>query len=180
MIFDMLKSKRAKDWAVVLLYTLFIYATLPIMPRIWNYLKKHIGVFVLYSPYISLAIIGFSLILYIIFYHRKDISVYLWFGIIAYLYIYGLGQLELAVEKIHFVEYGILSCLVFKALRNDIKNKLIYLWASVIVFGIGFLDEGIQYILPSRVYDTHDVIVNGAAGVLGQMVIAFILRPSLK
>lgn len=175
----LVKTKKAKDWTFVLSYTLFIYATLPIMPKVWSYLKERIGVFAIYFPYISLAIIGFFLFIYLVFYRRKDISVYIWFGVIACLYIYGLGQLELAVEKIHFVQYGILSCLVFRALRNDIKNRLIYLWASVIVFGIGFLDEGIQYIIPNRVYDTHDVVVNGAAGVLAQMVIAFILRPNL-
>lgn len=200
----MFKTKRARDWAFVLFYTLFIYVTLPIMPRVWSYLREHMGAFVIYLPYISLAILGFFLLLYLVFYRypvrkkfsnrvypvrnydiaggKKDISnrAYIWFVIIALLYIYGLGRLELAAEKIHFVQYGVLSCLVFKALHNALKNRLIYLWASVIVFGIGFLDEGIQYFIPNRVYETHDVIVNGAAGVLGQMVIAFILRPSLK
>jgi hypothetical protein len=149
------------------------------MPKVWNYLSKYIGNFIVYFPHISLAAIGLSLFLYIIFHHQKDISVYLWFGIIAYLYIYGLGKLELPIERMHFIEYGILSCLVFRALYHDLKNKLIYFWVSIIVFCIGFLDEGIQYILPNRVYNTHDVIVNGAAGILSQMIIAFILRPSL-
>lgn len=150
------------------------------MPKLWNYLREHFGAFVIYFPYISLAVIGFFILMYLIFYCQKSISVYIWFGVIVYLYIFCLGQLKLEIEKIHFVEYGILSCLVFKALHNDIKNRLIYLWASVIVFCFGFLDEGIQYILPNRVYDTHDVIVNGVAGVLAQMIIAFVLRPTLK
>jgi hypothetical protein len=40
----------------------------------------------------------------------------------------------------------------------------------------GWLDEGIQYLLPNRWYDLADVALNAASGALGAGLVA-LLRP---
>ena len=80
----------------------------------------------------------------------------------------------------HFIEYGLLGFLVFRALRHNISDKSIYLCSGIIVFCLGFLDEGIQYVLPNRVYQISDVIVNGISGVLALLIIGLCFQPELE
>lgn len=171
------KLRRVKDWTIVGVYTGFIYATLSLMPGVWKWLTQQVGRPINYLAVIILTVAGAFLLWYLIFVRRdKNISSYVWFLLIACLYIYGLGKIHRPAEKIHFLEYGLLSYFVFRALRNDIKNRSIYLWTALIVFLLGFLDEGIQWFLPNRYYDIRDVIVNGAAGLLGLGVICFVIK----
>lgn len=171
------KFRRVRDWTIVCGYTSFIYATLAVMPGVWKWLTQRIGRPIDYSAPILLMAAGALILWYLIFVRRdKNIFTYVWLVIIACLYIYVLKKGRLPIENIHFFEYGLLSYLVFRALRNDIKSRLIYLWTFLIVFCLGFLDEGIQFILPTRVYEFRDVMMNGTAGLLGLAVVAFVIK----
>lgn len=78
-------------------------------------------------------------------------------------------------EQVHFIEYGILSALVYVALTHDIKNKSIYFLSSLIVSVFGAGDEVIQWILPNRVFDVRDLVMNVIAGILVQVLIAMVI-----
>jgi glycopeptide antibiotics resistance protein len=43
------------------------------------------------------------------------------------------------------------------------------------VFAFGAVDEVIQWILPNRVFDIRDIIINGIAGILVQLLIAMVI-----
>lgn len=75
-----------------------------------------------------------------------------------------LFHLERPEERLHFVEYGILGILAFKAFGKGFKKVMI---AILFVLLIGTLDEIIQFILPNRVGDIRDVIFNAIGGSLG-------------
>ncbi len=65
----------------------------------------------------------------------------------------------LPVEALHFLVfscYGWFSSAVFGAI-----------YGMVAVFGMAFGDEVLQYYLPSRVGDLHDVLINSLSGVTG-------------
>lgn len=147
------------------------------MPRLWELLGERIGGFINYLPAVILVIVGILILRYVILV-RRDTSplTYICLVVIALLYAYGIRTIKLASEKMHFIEYGLLSYFVFRALRNDIKKRSIYLWTSLIVFLIGFMDEVTQWILPNRFYDTRDVVMNCVAGLLGLAVIAFVVK----
>lgn len=171
--------KKIRDWGIVFLYTLLIYITLPVAPGLWGRFTKVAGNFANYFAASILALFGLFIIFYLIA-KQKAIRNFIWLLILAAAYSFGLSKLKLPIERIHFVEYGLLAALVFRALRHHIRGNAIYVWSGVAVFCLGLLDEGVQYILPTRVYDTRDVIVNGIAGILGLLLIRLCLQPELE
>ena len=170
--------RKAIDIGAALSYSLFIYISLPIMPRFWERLTGYVGNFANYAAAFILGLIGLLIIFYLIS-NRKGFASFIWVVILASAYAWGLSRLELPIERMHFVEYGLLSLFVFRALRHNIRDRSIYFWSGLSVFCLGFLDEGIQYLLPNRVYEIKDVVVNGVAGILGLLVIGLCFRPKL-
>lgn len=85
-------------------------------------------------------------------------------------YLVALVAMERAEEKLHLLQYGLVAALVLWALderraRGAFGGRA-WLWAILATAAAGWLDEGIQAILPSRVYDLRDVAFNAGAGVL--------------
>ena len=88
--------------------------------------------------------------------------------------VYGavLWQMDSPEEKIHFIEYGVVAVLAYFAAPERLTGLGRYLAAAVFTLAAGWLDEGIQALLPSRYYDLRDVAFNAAAGVLALCVLA--------
>lgn len=81
------------------------------------------------------------------------------------------------VEVTHFLEYGLLSVFIYKALNHHIKNKTIYFSAACIILLIGTFDEITQWIVPGRVWNFKDVKINLISGGLTQLAIWHVIRP---
>ncbi len=91
-------------------------------------------------------------------------------GIIA---VYGMVMVRVFIsleERTHLFEYGIVAILIYQALieraRNGRKILVPAIFAIVVTALLGWLDEGIQAILPNRVYDIRDVGFNALAGLM--------------
>lgn len=73
-------------------------------------------------------------------------------------------------ERTHLFEYGLLAVLVYRALferrRNGARVPIPAVTAAVLTALVGWLDEGIQALVPNRVYDVRDVGVNALAAVV--------------
>jgi hypothetical protein len=93
------------------------------------------------------------------------------YGLIATAILLGLGFARAtttgnpdvdAVERFHFVEYGLVTLLYQRAWRNrgDVTSLLLPLIAGLLT-GIG--DEWLQWFVPARVGELRDVVLNGAA-----------------
>lgn len=74
-------------------------------------------------------------------------------------------------ERTHLFEYGVVAALIYQALSERSRNgrrvpapAAVALVATVL---LGWLDEGIQALLPNRVYDNLDVVRNTTAAVIG-------------
>ena len=92
------------------------------------------------------------------------------YGLILYI-------VDVPEEQVHFIEYGILSGLIYIALTHDIHNNVyVYLLSIHIVFAFGAVDEVIQWILPNRVFDIRDILINGIAGILVQLLIVMVIN----
>jgi hypothetical protein len=118
-----------------------------------------------------------SLVLVHIISNRAHYSVsqYLWFAFISCLYGLILYIVDVPEEQVHFIEYGILSGLIYIALSHNIHNISIYFLCAFIVFAFGAIDEVIQWILPNRIFDIRDIVINGIAGILVQLLIAMVI-----
>jgi len=79
---------------------------------------------------------------------------------------YGMFFLRLGLpERSHLLEYSLLAICVHEILveraRHGRALRPALIWAFIISFGIGCLDEGLQLILPERVFDWYDIAFNG-------------------
>jgi VanZ family protein len=102
-------------------------------------------------------------------------------AVAAVVYLMLLTRMELPQERIHFVQYGVFSGLVYAALKDRWQGRRpgslfsvrsAELWAVVLTAAAGWLDEGIQYLVPNRYYDLRDVVFNAIAGALPVGVVA--------
>lgn len=148
----------------VIIYTAAIYITLPLARDISTFFSEYnLLKYLIYCIVLSfVALCCFSIFRYI---GVKIINVII---ILSFFLIYLsiVNSYDVIVEKIHFVEYGLLAYLVFNALKKNIHINLLYPLSFILVTFIGWGDEIIQYYLPNRIYDLRDVLLNSLSGFL--------------
>ena len=78
------------------------------------------------------------------------------------------------------VEYGIVAALIYQALIERVHNgrrvPIPAILAVVMTALLGWLDEGIQELLPNSVYDIRDVGFNALAGLMAIAAILTLIR----
>ena len=80
-------------------------------------------------------------------------------------------------EAFHFVQYGVLSLLLFRALSHRFSDPSIYVAAMLIGAAFGIFDELIQWVVPQRYFDYRDIGINALAVGLVQVALAAGIRP---
>jgi hypothetical protein len=77
----------------------------------------------------------------------------------------GLPDVDV-VERFHFVEYGLVTLLFYRAWRplGDVSMFVLPILAGLVV---GTLEEWLQWFIPGRVGDMRDIFLNGAAILCG-------------
>jgi hypothetical protein len=125
-------------WSLIGCYVTFIYSTLYIMRPILNFLKATLGGYLNLSVIIAFLMLLSFILVYII--KNREYysgSQYLWFAFISCLYGLILYIVDVPEEQVHFIEYGILSALIYVALSHNIHNISIYFLCAFIVFVFG-------------------------------------------
>ena len=81
-----------------------------------------------------------------------------------------------AVERVHFVEYGLIALLYYRVWRasGDLSAFVLPVLAGVIV---STLDEWLQWFIPLRVGEAHDILLNLAAVICGLVFAAAVWPP---
>jgi len=80
-----------------------------------------------------------------------------------------MGQPE---ETVHFLEYGVLGVLLFRALSTHIHDGSVFAAGALIGILVGIFDEVIQWFVPGRYWDYRDIVINGGASILVQIAIS--------
>lgn len=90
-------------------------------------------------------------------------------GIVA-TYLFVFVRMASPFERSHIVEYGIVSILVLEALQERRSQgrrvPIPPLLAIAVTSLVGAIDEGIQAVIPSRVFDVRDIFFNCMAAVM--------------
>lgn len=79
--------------------------------------------------------------------------------------------MDRAEERLHLVEYGMVAAFFYRALAER-QRAGSQLWLSPALAAVlmtsaaGWIDEAIQFLVPSRTYDLRDVAFNAVAGLL--------------
>jgi len=98
-------------------------------------------------------------------------------ALVGALYLAAFLATERSEERIHFIEYGAIGYLAHAALLERARaagaaavgagpGRVPALSAMILTAAAGWGDEGIQALLPNRVYELRDVGLNAVAGVL--------------
>jgi len=98
---------------------------------------------------------------------RREIGVAL--GVTA-AYLMTLFRILSPEERTHLIEYGVVAILIHQALTERLRHERRVPAPAALAVAVtallGWLDEGIQALLPGRVYDIRDVGFNALAGLL--------------
>ena len=160
---------RIKDLLLLVGYVALIYLTLPVAPLASSFLLKFFSrsqLGILMNVFVVLAVIYPFLMFYRLTWQRK---VWPLFGFTLILLIYAiiLYLTPIAAEKIHLIEYGFLSLLSLRLVREAPSRIARYAFVVLIVAVVGCLDETIQWFLPNRVGEVRDAFLNIVSGLLG-------------
>ncbi len=163
------RERRLWFWAVAVVLT--IHSTLGLAQTLAGVLRERNLLRVSFA--IAVLVVGTAVVLQCVKKRpsRREIGVAL--GLTA-VYLTALPRTLSADPnfegRTHLFEYGLVGQLIYQALlerrRNGRRVPTPAILAVVSTALLGWLDEGIQALLPSRVYDIADVGVNALAGLM--------------
>ena len=167
-------STRAARIALAV-YLLAIYATLGVVRTITNFLRDR-GL--LRGSVVAAFVIAVAAILWLLFRdpRRRSWPYVLTLGVTACVYAAVIYPMQSPEEKIHFIEYGGVAVLAYASAPRHWAGTKQFVACALFVAAAGWIDEGIQALLPSRVYDLRDVAFNAAAGLMALAAIAIFSR----
>ena len=176
-------SRRERRlWLALVIVLVGIYATLGNAPEIAAMLRERRSLtgtmFVIFL--VALVVIS------VLFIRRRPGRVEIAAGA-GILIVYLLAWIRIGVatpeERTHLFEYSLVAALVHEALlerrENGRRVPVPAILALVISILLGWLDEGIQSLLPNRVYDTIDILFNALAATMiigARSILAFVQR----
>ncbi len=171
------KRKEPKLYFILscLLVTI-IYSTLSLVRPICNFFKRELP----FNLVVSVALVGLFVLIVLAVVVKNKIkkkSTLLFLISIFLVYIISFKWIDYPEEKIHLFEYGFLAFLLYKSFSFNNKEKFLpYLFSFVISSLIGLGDELIQGVLPTRYYQTSDVILNSVSAGLGLLFVYIFKR----
>lgn len=154
--------------------TVGVYLTLPVGPAAWGAFQGVAGALSNYA-----AVAGMLVVAVCVVCNQREqvrrLRASGWIAIGGAMTVWAAGVTSnnlTPAEKTHFLTYGLLAWVVLLALDLESSSRWRYGSAAVIVGVLGWLDEGIQYLLPSRYFEWKDVWLNVVSGVAVLVVIA--------
>ncbi len=165
--------REKRLWILAALWLLLIYSTLYFVRGPIEYLRDRN----LLRGTVAVVFAGVALaVFFAVRRRRPGLREWTVLLVAAALYLAALWWLDQPEERLHLLEYGLLAGLVYSALleRHGLAGRepppRAPLWIAAVAVGLtlvaGWLDEGIQHLLPNRVYDLRDVGLNAVAGLL--------------
>ncbi len=129
-----------KKWILVLVYTLFIFSSLPWARQAW-------GIFVPSGGHFLMLCLYVSAVSFFYFYFRNLLLI----SLLVLVSVAVFQFINPPVVRIHVIQYGILGWMCYWA-----GGKKAFFYVTF----VGILDEIVQKFLPNRVCDPVDVVIN--------------------
>jgi len=177
------RTPREQEWASwlwVVLWSGVIFALVPMARALEAVVVGSLGrIAFLYAVFASLALAAGLAVRHLRRGGRMPASQALALALVVTCYAGYVWHLRGSpVEALHFVEYGVLGLLAFRALSHRIQDPSVYVGAALIGGGVGIVDEAIQWATPDRVWDLRDMGFNFVGAGAIQVGIAAGLRPA--
>ena len=159
------REQRLWSWVLILVVT--IYSTLWLTPTVSGALRSRglLGAFFV----IGLILVVATIVAHGLEARPRGSEIVVGLGIAA-VYLMVFVRIALPEERTHLIEYGVVAVLVHAALVERSKNHRVVpfaaLTAVLMTALIGALDEGLQTLVPGRVFDARDILFNTLAGTM--------------
>ncbi len=174
------KEKLWLSWMFVVLWTGVIFATIPLARTVRMAVREAFGVQVFLYFTVGVVVTVTVLAVIRLRVQRSETSSmgFVWLAAVATAFIgYAFSLRANPEEAVHFVEYGVLGMLIFRALSHRVRDQSIYFGAALIGAMIGTVDEMVQWAVPKRFWALGDIWLNLLAVALVQLGIAKGMRP---
>jgi len=161
-------------WLAVVLWIGVIYTTIPLVRRLREaFVARWPSELIGYG--VMAVVVGATAAAILALRRRRrrlDPADALWLlGVAATLVVWTSHLMDQPEEAIHFLEYGVLGVLLYRALRTRIPDDTVFIAAALVGIFVGTVDEIIQWLVPGRYWDYRDIVLNGGASVLVQIAI---------
>ena len=169
------------SWLYVVIWTLVIFVTIPLARAIQKFITMQWSrELFTYVVIVTTAMAFVSAVIYVRRFLPASRSSYFWLASVTAIFLgytvkLGRGAPE---EAIHFIQYGLLGILVYRALTHRLHDVSIYFAAATIGGIIGIMDEFIQWLIPLRYWGLRDIWLNFFSAALVQVAIAKGLKPT--
>ena len=182
MIISAPRERRWVSWLYFLLCALAIFFTVPFAGLIRWFVAKQWG-------RLSFAYVVVACVLVVVGWLLRRLRLRgeyttaraLWVVAVAVVYLGWTALLAMGSpeEAMHFLEYGLLSVLTYRALSHEVRDPSIYVAAVLLCSVVGIVDEIIQWLTPGRVWALQDIGLNVASAALTQLALWRGIRPPL-
>ncbi|MAE72119.1 MAG: hypothetical protein CME06_16830 [Gemmatimonadetes bacterium] len=161
-------DRERRLWLCALAAVVAIYSTLGLAGRLVQMLPAREQLDAAYILAFALAIA--AVVAGTLFKHSRWREIWVTLCLIV---AYGMVGVRMGIgpeERTHLFEYGLVAFLIHQAFsegaRKGRRVPVPALLAIVSTALLGWIDEGIQALLPNRVYDVRDVGVNALAALM--------------
>ena len=164
-VFTSKREKRLWLWTAVVLVA--IYSTLSVARPMAQILRDR-GM-ISNVLWVGLALVGLTVLWHGLKKKPSKAEIAIWLGVAA-VYIIVLARMALPEERSHLIEYSVVGIFIYEALKERVRNGRHVprpaLMAILLTALAGLIDEGIQALLPNRVFDLFDISFNALAGLM--------------
>lgn len=174
-------GRRKAAWIHLIAFTLLVYATVPLARTIQGAVADRWGREAFKHGVIAVVVLlGLALLLAL----RRVAAQATWgqrawLVVVAAVTVARVRLLETSPEEaVHFLEYGVLGVLAFRALGHRLHDAGVYTCAALLCALLGLGDEVLQWVTPRRYFDFRDVGFNALGSVLALVGLALGLRPA--
>jgi hypothetical protein len=173
------REREGLTWFFFFLWVGMIFAAVPLAPKFLKWLGDMFPlVAIVYGTIIVILIATVIAVVYVFRKLRGRWPQMLWLVGTLMVFVYFCGyETKTPQEALHFLEYGFLGLLAFRALSHRIQDITVYGVAIAAVALVGTADEIVQWMTPGRYWDYHDVRFDAFSAALAQVVLAKGLRP---
>ncbi len=171
-----------RSWVLVALWSGLIFATIPFAPLAVKHVGRALGSSALTIILALLAAAALAGVLgWLVHRGKTDMGGFAWFAATSALLMALMTVLRPAspAEAFHYLEYGVLGLLLFRALTHRVRDWSIYIFAVLIGAMIGTADEVIQWLTPKRYFEFADIALNVTGVALAQAMLAGAVRPQI-
>lgn len=174
------REKEWQSWLWVGLWAVVIFATVPLARGIRDFVNRTWGREMFTYLTLAALVAAGGATFRVLARRRTGLTSYVWLAVVSVIFVgYTFHLREAPEEATHFVQYGLLGVLAYRALSHRLRDFGIYLGAAMIGAVVGILDEAIQWVTPRRFWGLRDIWIDFLGAALVQVGIAGGLRPKI-